>query len=118
MPYDITALPNEVATGSPFLGAQGFFINAYRQNKTLAEDFLKRDPYEIFQELRAKVDPTLCQSALAGIVGASRGVRWHLVSRESAEDKMRDAVAGYLASMDVPLPPRMIITEVQEMGRE
>ena len=39
-------------------------------------------------------------------------------TRESAGHKMRDAVAGYLASMDVPLPPRMIITEVQEMGRE
>ena len=39
-------------------------------------------------------------------------------TRQSAEHKMRDAVAGYLASMDVPLPLRVIITEVQEMGRE
>ncbi len=27
-------------------------------------------------------------------------------TRESAEHKLRDAVAGYLASLDVPLPPR------------
>lgn len=51
--------------------------------------FLRRDPYEIFDELLKKVDPTLCQSALAGIVGASRGVRWHLVSRESAREFSR-----------------------------
>ncbi|MFB3894407.1 MAG: type II toxin-antitoxin system HicB family antitoxin [Phycisphaerae bacterium] len=39
-------------------------------------------------------------------------------SRESAEHKMRDAVAGYLASLDVPSPPRMIVAEVQETVRE
>ena len=57
-------------------------------------------------------------------------------TRESAEHKMRDAVAGYLASLDVPLKgsgmrwdrphaegiialsPRTIIADAQEMGRE
>ncbi len=48
--------------------------------------FLARDPYDIFEELLQKVDPTLCQSALAGIVGASKGVRWHLVSKESVRE--------------------------------
>ena len=50
------------------------------------QQFLERDPYEIFDELLKKVDPTLCQSALAGIIGASKGVRWHLVSKESARE--------------------------------
>jgi len=53
---------------------------------TTKQQFLERDPYEIFGELLEKVDPTLCQSALAGIVGASKGVRWHLVSKESAKE--------------------------------
>jgi len=53
---------------------------------TTKEEFLKRDPYQVFDELLKKVDPALCQSALAGIVGASRGVRWHIVSQESARE--------------------------------
>lgn len=35
-------------------------------------------------------------------------------TRESAEHKIREAVTGYLASLDVPLPPRMIVVEAQE----
>ena len=30
-----------------------------------ADDFLRRDPYQVFAELRQKVDPTLCRCALA-----------------------------------------------------
>ena len=50
------------------------------------EEFLRRDPYEVFDELRRKVDPTLCRCALAGIVGASRGVAWHKVTKDSAKE--------------------------------
>lgn len=50
------------------------------------QEFLKRDPYEIFDELLTKVDPTLCNSFLAGLVGASKGVKWSTVSKESAEE--------------------------------
>jgi predicted RNase H-like HicB family nuclease len=39
-------------------------------------------------------------------------------TRESAEHKMRDAVAGYLASLDVPSPPRRIVDKAQETGHE
>lgn len=35
-------------------------------------------------------------------------------TRESAEHKMREAVTGYLASLDVPLPPRVTVIEAQE----
>ena len=49
------------------------------------EDFLKRDPYDVFHKLRTKVDPTLCRCALAGIVGAKKGVRWHTITKESAK---------------------------------
>lgn len=50
------------------------------------EEFLKRDPYEVFDELRTKVDPTLCRCALAGIVGAKRGVAWHKITKDSAKE--------------------------------
>jgi len=56
---------------------------------TTKKDFLKRDPYEVFDELRKKVDPTLCRCALAGIVGAKKGVRWHTVTKESAKEYER-----------------------------
>ena len=53
---------------------------------TTKKEFLKRDPYKVFDELRRKVDPTLCRCALAGIVGAKKGVRWHTVTKESAKE--------------------------------
>ena len=48
------------------------------------EDFLKRDPYDVFHKLRAKVDPTLCRCALAGIVGAKTGEPWHRITKNTA----------------------------------
>ena len=36
-------------------------------------------------------------------------------TREFAEHKMREAVTGYLASLDVPLPPRVVVIEDQEV---
>ena len=53
---------------------------------TTAEEFLARDPYLIFEKLRKKVDPTLCRCALAGIVGAKRGVRWHTITKQAARE--------------------------------
>lgn len=53
---------------------------------TTKKEFLSRDPYKVFDELREKVDPTLCRCALAGIVGAKKGVRWHTVAKESAKE--------------------------------
>ncbi len=50
------------------------------------EDFLSRDPYEVFEALRRKVDPTLCRCALAGIVGAKLGLPWHQVTKVSAHE--------------------------------
>ncbi|OGD10429.1 MAG: hypothetical protein A2Y86_08890, partial [Candidatus Aminicenantes bacterium RBG_13_62_12] len=44
------------------------------------EDFLERDPYEVFHQLRKKVDPTLCRCALASIVGAKTGAPWHRIT--------------------------------------
>ncbi len=51
-----------------------------------ADEFLARDPYEIFDELRKKVDPTLCRCALAGLVGARESKVWHTVTRRSAAE--------------------------------
>lgn len=54
-----------------------------------AEDYLKRDPYEVFDELRAKVDPTLCRCALAGLVGAKKGRPWPAITKKSAAEYQR-----------------------------
>lgn len=53
------------------------------------EDFLKRDPYDVFYELRAKVDPTLCRCALAGIIGAKTGESWHKITKKTAAEYER-----------------------------
>ncbi|MCX6569257.1 MAG: TfoX/Sxy family DNA transformation protein [Candidatus Aminicenantes bacterium] len=50
------------------------------------EDFLRRDPYDVFHKLRTKVDPTLCRCALAGIVGAKTGKPWHVITKNTAEE--------------------------------
>lgn len=51
-----------------------------------AEDFLAQDPYAVFHKLRKKVDPTLCRCALAGIVAAKQGVRWHAITKQTARE--------------------------------
>lgn len=53
------------------------------------EDLLRRDPYEVFEILRRKVDPTLCRCALALIVGAKLGQPWHRITRASAREYER-----------------------------
>jgi len=50
------------------------------------EDFLRRDPYDVFHKLRTKVDSTLCRCALAGIVGAKTGEPWHVITKNTAEE--------------------------------
>ncbi len=50
------------------------------------EEFLRRDPYEVFDELRRRVDPTFCRCALALIVGAQLGLPWHQVTKASARE--------------------------------
>jgi len=47
-------------------------------------DFLQRDPYQVFEELLEKVDPTLCRCALASLVGAKQGRPWHEITRQTA----------------------------------
>jgi len=51
--------------------------------------FLERDPYDVFEELRTEVDPDLCRCALASIVGARFGVKWHEITAESAREYER-----------------------------
>jgi hypothetical protein len=53
---------------------------------TTPEEFLARDPYEIFYELKTKVDPTLCRCALAWIVGASTGQKRHTLHKSAAQE--------------------------------
>ena len=52
-------------------------------------EFLKRDPYVVFHEVRRTVDPTLCRCALASIVGAKEGVAWHTITKAAAEEYER-----------------------------
>jgi hypothetical protein len=51
-----------------------------------AEEFLSRDPYEIYAQLLMSVDPTLCRCALAGLVGAKLGKKWSIVTRQAARE--------------------------------
>lgn len=50
------------------------------------DEFLARDPYDVFETLREKVDPTLCRCALASIVGAKLGLPWHQITRATAKE--------------------------------
>ena len=50
------------------------------------KDFLKKDPYKIFNQLLKKVDPTLCRCALASVVGAYLSVPWHEITKKSAKE--------------------------------
>jgi hypothetical protein len=50
------------------------------------EDFLRRDPFEVFTVLRRDVDPTLCRCALALLVGAKLGQPWHQITKVSARE--------------------------------
>ena len=50
------------------------------------EDFLEKDPYEVFDNLLEKVDPTLCRCALASIIGAKLGVPWHKITKDTAKE--------------------------------
>jgi hypothetical protein len=67
-------------------------IGAVTEKKLVAigiasrEEFLRRDPYAVFHELRQKVDPTLCRCALAGIVGAKLGLPWHRITKDTARE--------------------------------
>ncbi len=77
LPTKLTDLPNIGRTTAAKLEKIGI--------KT-PEEFLKRDPYAVFHELRTKVDKTLCRSFLAGLVGAKTGRPWHQVAKESAAE--------------------------------
>jgi hypothetical protein len=70
---ELTALPNIGKVISGKLHKIGI--------KT-AEEFLSRDPYQVFDELLKK-DKTLCRCALASIVGAHKGIKWNLVMKEA-----------------------------------
>jgi RecG-like helicase len=56
---------------------------------TTVADFLKLDPYDIFDKLRTEVDPTLCRCALAVIVGANEGKPWHKITKRTAREYER-----------------------------
>jgi nucleotidyltransferase/DNA polymerase involved in DNA repair len=79
-PRKLTDLPNVGKTTAAKLRRIGI---------TSAEEFLKRDPYDVFHELRRKVDPTLCRCALAGIVGAKTGKPWHKITKKTAAEYER-----------------------------
>jgi hypothetical protein len=53
---------------------------------TTPEEFLAHDPYEIFYQLKTKVDPTLCRCALAGIVGAKEGKKRNTLHKTAAKE--------------------------------
>ncbi len=52
-------------------------------------DFLKRDPYRVYERLLKEVDPTLCRCVLASLVGAKTGQRWHRITKKTAVEYER-----------------------------
>jgi len=74
---NLLSLPNIGRTTAAKLGKIG--INT-------PEEFLSRDPYDVFDELLDKVDPTLCRCALASIVGAKTGAPWHKITKLTAKE--------------------------------
>ena len=44
---------------------------------------MAQDPYEVFHQLKMKVDPSLCRCALASIIGAHEGIKRNLIREES-----------------------------------
>ncbi len=50
------------------------------------EEFIEQDPYEVFDELLEKIDPTLCRCALASIVGAAEDIPWHKITKQTAKE--------------------------------
>jgi len=60
--------------------------NLKRIGITSRKEFLKRDPYQVFDELKERVDSTLCRCALAAVVGAKKGVPWHRITKDTARE--------------------------------
>jgi len=54
-----------------------------------ADEFMKRDPYEVFTELLLKDDPSLCRCALSAIVGAREGMIWHKIHKKTSEEYLK-----------------------------
>lgn len=73
----LLSLPNIGKTTAVKLGKIGI---------STPEEFLSRDPYDVFDELLDKVDPTLCRCALASIVGAKTGAPWHKITKQTAKE--------------------------------
>jgi hypothetical protein len=48
------------------------------------EDFLKKDPFDIFDEL-LKINPTLGKPFLASLVGAKENIPWFLILDDVAK---------------------------------
>lgn len=53
---------------------------------TTKSQFLKQDPYKVFNRLLTEVDPTLCRCALAAVVGATKDVPWHVITKQSSKE--------------------------------
>ena len=49
------------------------------------EEFLAQDPYEVFHQLKIRVDPNLCRCALASIIGAYKGIKRNLIREEAVK---------------------------------
>ena len=79
---------DESLTSLPNIGR----VSAAHLNKigiTTKKQFLSRDPYQVFDELLEKVDPTLCRCALASLVGAKLGKPWHEITKQTAVQYQR-----------------------------
>ena len=56
---------------------------------TTPEEFLQRDPYEVFHELKTRVDHTLCRCALASTVWAHEWKKRNSIHKESEKEFLK-----------------------------
>jgi len=51
-----------------------------------ADEFLKSDPYDVFEKMDRKERSNLCRCVLACLVGAKYGQKWHEITKLTAKE--------------------------------
>lgn len=77
--------PDNALTALPNIG-EAISAKLNRIGIQTKDDFLSRDPYDLYSELLEKVDPTLCRCLLASLVGAHKGKTWHTITKQTAKE--------------------------------
>lgn len=64
-------------------------VTAENLNKigiTTKTEFLRADPYVLFDKMLQNIDPFMCRCALASLVGAKNGIPWPEVHKKAGQE--------------------------------